>query len=60
MDPGAALRAVTSTAAEICGLEGRVGALAPGRDADVLLYEEEPLETHQKPFAVFVDGRRVR
>ena len=60
MDPGAALRAVTSTAAEICGLEGRVGALAPGRDADVLLYEEEPLETHRKPFAVFVDGRRVR
>lgn len=60
MDPGAALRAVTSAAAEICGLEGRVGALAPGRDADVLLYEEEPLETHRKPFAVFVDGRRVR
>ena len=60
MDPDAALRAVTSAAAEICGLEGRVGALAPGRDADVLLFAEEPMQTHRKPFAVFVGGRRVR
>ncbi|MEG2204055.1 MAG: amidohydrolase [Oscillospiraceae bacterium] len=50
----AALRAVTLTAAEICGLERRVGSLEPGKDADVVLYERE------KPIAVFLDGKRVR
>lgn len=60
MDPAAALRAVTFAAAEICGLSDRVGTLAPGRDADIVLFAEEPIETHRKPFAVFVNGKRVR
>lgn len=60
MEPEAALRAVTITAAEICGIADRVGSLEAGKDADILLFGEEPMQTHRKPVGVFVNGMRVR
>ena len=38
-----ALRAVTLTPAEIIGMDGRIGSLAPGKDADLVLYPADPL-----------------
>jgi len=38
-----ALRAVTSEAADVCGLARRKGRLAPGFDADILAVDGDPL-----------------
>lgn len=43
MEPVAALRLATSTAAAVCGLADRKGRLAPGFDADVLAVDGNPL-----------------
>ncbi|MBN1673743.1 MAG: amidohydrolase [Kiritimatiellae bacterium] len=52
------LRAITAWPAEIMGIDRRVGALARGRDADIVVWDKSPLEMG-KPVAVFVDGTRV-
>ena len=40
----AALRAVTLSAAEHLGIEGRVGSIEAGKDADLVLWSGNPLE----------------
>ena len=60
MDKQAALEAVTAQAARICGIERRVGTLAAGKDADILLYRNDPMLVHEKPWLVLLDGKRVR
>lgn len=60
LEEQAALRAITIEAAKICGLEKQIGSLEPGKDADILLFDEEPSLTRRKPWAVFLNGRRVR
>jgi imidazolonepropionase-like amidohydrolase len=55
--------ATTSRAAEVCGLGGRTGRLAPGFDADVLAVDGDPLtdpSALRRVRAVFVRGVRVR
>ena len=44
MTPMEALRAGTLVTAELLGLGGRVGAIAPGQEADLLLVEGNPLQ----------------
>ena len=58
--PDAALRAITSQAAEIVGIGDRVGALRAGLDADVVLFAQDPMQERGKPIAVFVNGKQVR
>lgn len=60
MERNAALRAVTSQAAAIVGIDDRVGALRAGLDGDVILFKNDPLATGSKPLAVFVNGEQVR
>lgn len=55
-----ALRAITCEAARACGIEDRVGSLSPGKDADLVLFDGDPLTACQKPAAVFINGARVR
>ena len=38
-----ALRAITSVAAEACGLAHRKGRIAPGFDADILVVDGDPI-----------------
>lgn len=56
----AALRAVTLTPAEICGLDDRIGSIEVGKDADIVIFEGDPICGLLKPKAVFLDGKRVR
>ena len=58
MDPTAALMAITSVPARMCGIGDRVGSIAPGLDADLLLFDCDPLSVGTKPAAVWVNGQR--
>lgn len=54
-----ALRAVTIDAAEIIGMEDRIGSLEPGKDADLLILRGHPFKIRSIPEAVFIDGKLV-
>lgn len=60
MDPYAALSSITCTAAKICGIYDRVGSLAPGKDADLLLFDRFPLDFDASLLGVWMDGKRVK
>lgn len=54
------LRAIATVPARIWGVEDdRYGTLAPGRDADLVIWDGDPLEPSTSPAAVFVEGREV-
>ena len=55
----AALAAITRNPAKILGIYDRVGSLAPGKDADFVLIDGEPLAFDAKVRAVYVDGKQV-
>ena len=55
-----ALSSITLTAAEICGLDDRLGSLEVGKDADIVIYQNDPILGLEKPKAVFLNGKRVR
>lgn len=62
LTPMESLQVVTRNAARLCGLEGRVGTLEEGKDADLLLLDADPLEDEQnltRVAAVFKSGVRV-
>lgn len=60
MDPVRALAMVTCNAARICGVEGRVGSLEPGKDADVCVWSALPtLATDAVLERVLLEGRTV-
>jgi imidazolonepropionase-like amidohydrolase len=54
-----AIKALTSGAAEIWGLADHYGRIAPGQDADLVIWDGDPLEPASAPVAVFVRGREV-
>jgi len=54
-----ALAAVTVNAAKISGIDGRVGSIAPGKDADLAIYDVHPFRMDARIQAVVLDGRRV-
>ncbi len=59
LDPDQALKLVTINPAEIMGVSNRIGCLAPGRDADIVIWSGDPLDIYQRPEQVYVNGRRV-
>jgi imidazolonepropionase-like amidohydrolase len=59
MDWDAALRAITLTPAETFGVADRVGSLAAGKVADVVVWSGDPLEFATQPEHVFIAGREV-
>ena len=59
LDPEDALAAVTRNPAEIAGLGDRLGVLAPGRDADIVVTQGHPLDWTCRLTAVFIDGAQV-
>lgn len=59
MDPEDALAAITIRAARIAGLDSTLGALTPGREADVVVTDRHPLELLGSVRAVLIGGIRV-
>ena len=52
----AALASITMNPALAWGIADRVGSLQPGRDADVVVWDGDPLETSSYPVVVIVRG----
>ncbi|OLR89891.1 amidohydrolase [Actinokineospora bangkokensis] len=59
LDPEVGLRSITHNPAQMLGLDDRVGALAPGLDADIVLWSGDPLDVMSRAMQVFVNGRQV-
>lgn len=56
MPQDAALAAVTKNPAEIWGIANRHGSLEPGKQADVVIWDGDPLEVTSAPTSVFIKG----
>jgi imidazolonepropionase-like amidohydrolase len=57
MDHEEALKAITINPAKICGLDSRIGSIERGKDADLVIFREDPLSLTAKPEMVIVGGR---
>lgn len=54
-----ALKALTINAAEIYGLDDRIGSIEVGKDADILISDISPLEFGAKAWKVLINGQIV-
>ncbi|MCC7290681.1 MAG: amidohydrolase family protein [Phycisphaerales bacterium] len=59
MDAAAARRALTINAAKAAGVAERVGAIQPGKDADMVIYSADPLRLDARVLEVYVKGVKV-
>ena len=59
MSDDAALRAVTLSAAETLKIADRVGSLDPGKDADLVISDLDPLDYRSFAEVVLVNGKTV-
>ena len=59
MDHEEALKAITIYPAEHIGIADRVGTLEAGKDADLVVYEGDPLDSLSKIHLVLIDGERI-
>ena len=59
MSRKAALAGVTLAGAEMLDLQDRIGTLAPGKDADFMLLDGDPLSIYSKVLETWVEGVRV-
>lgn len=54
-----ALKALTINNAAITDIDGRVGSLEPGKDADIVIWNVDPLATMAQTAMVIIDGKIV-
>ena len=59
LPPQAALRAITLSAAEILGVDGELGSLAPAKRATFFVSTGDPLDIRTKIERVWVDGEEI-
>ena len=60
LDEEAAFRAITINGAKALGVEDRLGSIAVGKDADIVVYTGHPFQYLTKTAAVFVNGKRYK
>ncbi|MEW8994159.1 amidohydrolase [Clostridium sp.] len=53
------LKAITINAAEICNVSHRVGSLEVGKDADIAIFDGNPMEIFTKTMYTIIDGEVV-
>jgi len=53
------LRAITINAAQICGVADRVGSLEAGKDADIAIFTDNPVEVFTHTLYTIIDGKIV-
>jgi imidazolonepropionase-like amidohydrolase len=57
LDADEALRCLTINAARILGVDSRLGSIDVGKDADLALFDGDPLSNLSRCLATWVDGR---
>ncbi|NMA85753.1 MAG: amidohydrolase [Tissierellia bacterium] len=55
-----ALEAMTINAANMIGLGDRIGSIEIGKDADIVIWDGEPLDYYTSPKMVIIDGNIVK
>lgn len=53
------LKAITCNPARICRVYDRVGSLEPGKDADIAIFDGNPMETFTRTMCTMIDGVEV-
>lgn len=51
------IKSITLNAAKITDIDSRVGSIEPGKDADVVIWDVEPLATMSQAGIVIIDGK---
>jgi imidazolonepropionase-like amidohydrolase len=51
-----ALKFVTLNPAKLLHIDNRVGSIKEGKDADIVIWNDNPLSVYAKPLKTFVDG----
>jgi len=59
MDEEEALKAITINAAELTGIDNRVGSLEKGKDADIIIMDGHPLEFKTRVVTTIINGQVV-
>jgi len=59
LDRHTALQAVTINPARILGIDGRLGSLEAGKDADLVIWSGDPLDVTSRAERVYIDGREI-
>lgn len=59
MERERALKAITIHAARAVGIDDRVGSLAPGKDADIAVFDGDPCSPYTRPRMVMIDGKWI-
>lgn len=54
-----ALKAITINAAEICNVSHRIGSIEEGKDADIAIFDGNPMEVFTKTLYTIIDGEIV-
>ena len=54
-----ALRSITLSAAEILGVDDRIGSITVGKDATIIITDGDILETDSNVTAAYIQGRAV-
>ncbi len=54
-----ALRAITIDAAKICRVDDRLGSIKVGKDADIVIYNGDPLDIFSSVHTTIIDGEKV-
>lgn len=54
-----ALKALTINGAKMLDLDGRIGSLEKGKDADFIILDGDPLSVYTKVLQTWVEGRKV-
>ncbi len=58
LDYEEALKSITVYPARIAGIDDRVGSVKVGKDADFVLYKDDPFSPYSTPVQVFVNGEK--
>lgn len=54
-----ALKSITIRAAQVLGVQNRIGSIEEGKDADIVLFDRYPLDFRAAVQKVFIDGKEV-
>ena len=54
-----AIKGVTAYPAQFLGLDSRIGTLEPGKDADLVIWDGDPLQYDGRVGQMFIDGKLI-